>query len=331
MADAGLKPVYLITGMTGPRSRPRSSGSAPLRAEATEIVSGTSRCSAHERRGQHRVWARAPAAGISGARAHACRCRILPDHERPVAIARGNLRRRTAAGGAGAIVASPIRWSCCWMNHCPRSTTRRRRTSSTTCAPGMPRTASRSLRHAHAPRGLRARGKPRLLDGGRVAATGTPHEILDSPASEPLARLAGFENLFSGVIVEPRPDAGTMRCRLTEPTGAGVEMKRRSPTEHPAIASASPSARVTFSSPSKSREARRENILRGQLLSLTARVRRSCVVDAGARFQVDLTPGARDDLRLGAGEGLADHRKGHSFRMVSHDTIRGDSVTARKG
>src|SRR4029077_9492731 len=67
-----------------------------------------------------------------------------------------------------------------------------------------------------------------FLDGGRVVATGTPHEILDSPASEPLARLAGFENLFDAVIVECRPDAGTMRCRLTGPdpgasAGAGVE------------------------------------------------------------------------------------------------------------
>ena len=95
-----------------------------------------------------------------------------------------------------------------------------------------------------------------FLDGGRIVATGTPHEILDSPASEPLARLAGFENLFSGVIVERRPEAGTMQCRLIGP-GPGTDARaprsrRRSRTGNPAIRSAWPSARATSCSPSRS-------------------------------------------------------------------------------
>jgi ABC-type molybdate transport system ATPase subunit len=41
------------------------------------------------------------------------------------------------------------------------------------------------------------------------------------------------------------------------------------------------------------------------------------VVDAGARFQVHLTPGARDALHLGAGDRVWLIIKTYSFRIVS--------------
>jgi len=163
-----------------------------------------------------------------------------------------------------------------------------------------------------------------FLDGGRVVATGTPHEILDSPASEPLARLAGFENLFDAVIVECRADAGTMRCRLTGPdpgasAGAGVEIE--APLAHGAsgdrvrLAIRAGDILVAIEEP---RGLSARNILRGQLLSLTREGPIvHAVVDAGARFHVDLTPGARDDLRLGAGDHVWLIIKTHSFRIVS--------------
>ena len=159
-----------------------------------------------------------------------------------------------------------------------------------------------------------------FLDGGRVVATGTPHEILDSPASEPLARLAGFENLFDGVIVARRPDAGTMRCRLTGPgPGAGVEIEaplaHGEPGDRVRLAIRAGDILVAVEQP---RGLSARNILRGQLLSLTREGPIvHAVVDAGARFHVDLTPGARDDLRLGAGDHVWLIIKTHSFRIVS--------------
>ena len=95
-----------------------------------------------------------------------------------------------------------------------------------------------------------------FLDAGKIVATGTPHELLDSPASEPLARFAGFENLFSGVIVERRPDAGTMQCRLIGPDDrVAPRLKRRSHTATSGGQCASRSAPATSCSPSRSRGA----------------------------------------------------------------------------
>jgi molybdate transport system ATP-binding protein len=162
------------------------------------------------------------------------------------------------------------------------------------------------------------------LDGGRIVAAGTPHEILDSPASEPLARLAGFENLFNGVIVERRPEAGTMQCRLTGPgpgeaAAAGVEI------EAPlAYGEAGDRVRLAIRAGDillaveEPRGLSARNVLRGQLMSLTREGPTvHAVVDAGARFQVHLTPGARDALRLGAGDHVWLIVKSHSFRIVS--------------
>jgi molybdate transport system ATP-binding protein len=162
-----------------------------------------------------------------------------------------------------------------------------------------------------------------VLDGGRIVATGTPHEILDSPASEPLARLAGFENLFNGLIVERRPDAGTMQCRLIGPgTGeAAVGAEIEAPL---AYGEAGDEVRLAIRAGDillaieEPRGLSARNILRGQLMSLTREGPTvHAVVDAGARFQVHLTPGARDALRLGAGDHVWLIIKTHSFRIVS--------------
>jgi len=159
-----------------------------------------------------------------------------------------------------------------------------------------------------------------FLDAGKIVATGTPHELLDSPASEPLARFAGFENLFSGVIVGRRPDAGTMQCRLIGPdTGAGAEIEaplaHGDSGDHVRLAIRAGDILLAVEEP---RGLSARNILRGQLMSLTREGPTvHAVVDAGARFQVHLTPGARDALRLRAGDDVWLIIKTHSFRIVS--------------
>ena len=163
-----------------------------------------------------------------------------------------------------------------------------------------------------------------FLDGGRIVATGTPHEILDSPASEPLARLAGFENLFSGLIVERRPDAGTMQCRLIGP-GPGADAATGAEIEAPlAFGESGDQVRLAIRAGDillaveEPRGLSARNILRGQIMSLTREGPTvHAIVDAGARFQVHLTPGARDALRLGAGDQVWLIIKTHSFRIVS--------------
>jgi len=155
-----------------------------------------------------------------------------------------------------------------------------------------------------------------VLDNGRVLASGTPHDVIDLPAQETIAQLAGFENLFTAIIVARRPSHGVMLCRLTEGTtdlevpmgmadvGASVRIAVRAgdillATEEPRGLSA-------------------RNVLRGSLESLL-RQGTSVVatVAAGARFTVHLTPGAVESLGLHAQMPVWIVVKTHSCRIVS--------------
>ena len=61
-----------------------------------------------------------------------------------------------------------------------------------------------------------------VLDHGRIVAQGEPLSVLENLGAPTLARLSGAENLFEGVIIEKRPERGTMtfqthQCRLEIP------------------------------------------------------------------------------------------------------------------
>lgn len=154
------------------------------------------------------------------------------------------------------------------------------------------------------------------LDHGRVVATGTPHEVVDLPAHETIAQLAGFENLFSAAVVARRPAGGVMQCRLGATTtelevpmgmadvGASVRIAIRAgdillATEEPRGISA-------------------RNVLRGSLASLSHQgTTVVATVDAGERFVVHLTPGAVDSLGLFPDIAVWLVVKTHSCRIVS--------------
>jgi molybdate transport system ATP-binding protein len=53
-----------------------------------------------------------------------------------------------------------------------------------------------------------------VLKDGAIIAQGAPQEVLEMPRMEAVAQLAGFENVFSGDVVESHPEQGTMTCRL---------------------------------------------------------------------------------------------------------------------
>src|SRR5262249_40303046 len=53
-----------------------------------------------------------------------------------------------------------------------------------------------------------------VLDGGRVTASGTPHDVLEMPEQASLAQLAGFENVLPADVIARKAEAGTMTCRL---------------------------------------------------------------------------------------------------------------------
>src|SRR6185295_15154072 len=54
-----------------------------------------------------------------------------------------------------------------------------------------------------------------VLEAGGIVADGPPQEVMETPAIESVARLAGFENLLDAVVVDRHPDGGVMVCRLS--------------------------------------------------------------------------------------------------------------------
>jgi molybdate transport system ATP-binding protein len=164
-----------------------------------------------------------------------------------------------------------------------------------------------------------------VLERGRLIASGTPHEVLDSPPSERLAQIAGFENVFDAVVVDGTPDAGTMRCRLAPVTRSGDHSHECTEIEAP-LAHAEIGARVRLAiragdillAIQEPQGLSARNILSGRLTSLAREGHTiHAAVDVGAHFLVHLTPAARDDLRLAAGDPVWLIVKTHSFRIVS--------------
>ncbi len=155
-----------------------------------------------------------------------------------------------------------------------------------------------------------------VLEHGRVLAEGTPYDVMETPAHERLAQLAGFENFFDAQVGARRLEAGTMLCRL-EATDTGLEVP---------LSGASSGARVRIAiragdiiiANQEPHGLSARNILLGRLISLTRDGATSVAeVDAGPRFVVRLTPGACESLGLAAGDRVWLIIKTHSCRIVS--------------
>jgi molybdate transport system ATP-binding protein len=155
-----------------------------------------------------------------------------------------------------------------------------------------------------------------VLDRGRIVATGIPHEVLDLPEQEGLARIAGFENVFDGVVTERNPDVGTMHCTIA---GGAAELEvplSRGESGAPVRVAIRAGDILLAVEPPRGLSAR--NVIHGQIVSLVregpAVVAR---VDAGGPFIVHVTPGAIDALGLAPGRAVWLIIKTYSCRIVS--------------
>jgi len=154
-----------------------------------------------------------------------------------------------------------------------------------------------------------------VLDHGKVQTQGIPHEVMDAPAQEGLARIAGFENFFDGSVLAHRPDSGTMQCRLDSGTDMEVPLAALALGAPLRLAIRAGDILVATEQP---RGLSARNILRGRLLSVRREGPRVVLlVDAGERFSVHVTPGACDSLRLAPGAAVWLIIKTHSCRVVS--------------
>jgi molybdate transport system ATP-binding protein len=155
-----------------------------------------------------------------------------------------------------------------------------------------------------------------VLDHGRLVAEGTPHEVLEAPIYEPLAEIAGFENIFAAIVVERKPDAGTMHCRVDAAT-AELEAPLSSAGSGTRVRVAIRAGDILLAT-EEPRGLSARNVLRGRLVSLR-REGATVIADvhAGAPFIVHLTPTAVDALGLAAGRDVWLIIKTHSCRIVS--------------
>ena len=155
-----------------------------------------------------------------------------------------------------------------------------------------------------------------VLEGGRVLATGTPQEVMDAPAHETLAQLAGFENFFTASIVAKHSDAGVMRCHLD---GTATELEI--PLAHDQVGATVRLAIRAGDILLANREPHglsARNVLHGTLVSIHREgATVVALVDAGVHFLVHLTPGALEALRLAERSPVWLIVKTHSCRLVA--------------
>jgi molybdate transport system ATP-binding protein len=156
-----------------------------------------------------------------------------------------------------------------------------------------------------------------VLDGGRIVAQGTPHDVMMAPMQETVAQLAGFENVFDAEVQAVRPERGTMTCRIAGEGGAIF-------LETPLVRGGAGSAlRVGIragdillaTSPPVGLSAR--NVIPGRIVSL---VQRDVIVAAQVKsrvtMEVHLTLAARDSLQLEPGKEVWLVIKTHSCHLM---------------
>jgi len=155
-----------------------------------------------------------------------------------------------------------------------------------------------------------------VLERGRIVADGTPQEVMQAPAQESIAQLAGFENILDATVVALRPEAGTMECRLR---GSSTEL------EIP-LSAAEPGAAIRLAiragdilmATEQPRGLSARNVIPGRITSLRQEgTTVIAIAEAGHNFEVHLTPGARSALHLEEGTAIWLVIKTHSCRLVS--------------
>ena len=137
-----------------------------------------------------------------------------------------------------------------------------------------------------------------VLEEGRVAAEGSPMEVLERPATEPLTRLVGVENVYEGKVLSASPGDGLMSCDFggfmldvpyaATPLGEQVRIGVRAGDV--LVASEAP------------RGLSAQNTLRGRVSAVARKgFEVGLTVDCGQPMEVEVTPRAVE--RLGLAEG----------------------------
>lgn len=158
-----------------------------------------------------------------------------------------------------------------------------------------------------------------VLNQGRIAARGSPHEVLTAPLQETVAQLAGFENIFDASVWLVHEERGTITCRLTGKR-EGTFVSLEAPlirAEHGSHVRVGIRAGDILLGIVKPQGLSARNVLEGRVLSIK---RRDMVVfadvDCGVDISVQLTLAARDELKLQTGQQIWLVIKTHSCHLM---------------
>jgi len=155
-----------------------------------------------------------------------------------------------------------------------------------------------------------------MLEAGRIVAQGRPHEVMRAPQMETIARLSGFENVFSATVRAQNEDRGTMTCRL-----GGGKLELETPLVRAEVGS---NVRIGVRAGDlllaieQPRGLSARNVLPGTIRRLEQRdVIISATVNCdGTEFEVHLTLGSRDALQLVPGKEIWVVVKTHSCHLM---------------
>jgi molybdate transport system ATP-binding protein len=139
------------------------------------------------------------------------------------------------------------------------------------------------------------------LEQGKIAGTGTPYEVLETPRRSTMAQAAGFENVLNGMVIELREADGVMRVRLEE-SACEIETPLGYATVGSAIRVAIRAGDILLASQLPHALSAR-NVMAGKIISLEQRgamfIARVATEGVNAAvFTVHLTPGAKRALEL---------------------------------
>ncbi len=166
-----------------------------------------------------------------------------------------------------------------------------------------------------------------VLDAGRIAAQGQPHEVMRAPRLETVAHLSGFENIFDATVKTLNEARGTMTCELTNVQSANRDMQTNAvELETPLIrADIGSSLRIgvragdLLLATEHPHGLSARNILPGTIRRLAQRdIIIAAIVDCGGtEFEVHLTLAARDALQLAPGTSVWVVVKTHSCHLLA--------------
>jgi molybdate transport system ATP-binding protein len=154
-----------------------------------------------------------------------------------------------------------------------------------------------------------------VLEAGRILAQGMPHDVLTTPRHETIAQVVGFENVFDATVKSIADTQGTMLCQLD---GSATHLEV--PLGHAEIGSririAIRAGDIIIASDQPHNLSAR-NSFQGRVLSIRREGARIIVmIEAGATFEVHLTPGAIDALGLENGKTIWLVIKTYSCNLV---------------